>query len=419
MRFIFVHHEPFGPVNLRRLYHGEECFGGSVARLRLLFWLAERGHVVCLFGNVDDGEYRGVLGLAASSDSLDRLHPLLNHGPTLLVTNNPPDERLWTALSSLKSQSIRIAIWQGNPFPTRWLERLNAGQIDRIVCVSQTHRDYYRIYPRFRSIESSYSGVDTDFLRAVSVPRRSDNVVLSLSIPRPTKGIHRLLSAWPAVRRAIPDAILRICGSSKMHDPYAPVGKTGVLDVEIENQFPQLFGRHPDSTLRAGIELMGGRPLQEVYRDLKAAAVAVVNCNWHGSHETFCRSAVEAQFAGTPVVGAARGSLPEVVAHGKTGVLVNVADIKPIGDAIISLLANPATRLRMSVAGPGWAAPFADYAQISQDWEGIADRAFTGEPAPSIPRRVPDLLRNLGYGRVKLAAHPIRERFSQGFRRCA
>lgn len=408
MRFIFIHHEVHGPVNLRRLFDGEERFAGSVARLRLLFWLADRGHPVSLVGNVDAGGYRGVSGFSATSGLGGRLRQLLDDRRAVIVTNNPPEDNQWAEIWPLKGPKVRVAVWQGNPFPSRWLDRITSGQVDRIICVSNAHRDYYRLYPGFRNIEVSYSGVDTDLLKAAPAAQRSDRAVVSVSIPRATKGIHRLLAAWSAVRQAVPDATLRICGSAKMHDPHAAVGRTGILDAEIEERFPEFFAAYPDSTQQAGIELMGARPLPEVYRDVKEGAVAVVNCNWRGAHETYCRSAVEAQFVGTPVVGAARGSLPEVVAHGKTGLLVSGDEVALIADAITKLLQDAALRRRMSEEGPKWATPFADYGQIAGDWEAIAARAWSGEPAPSTPKRLPDLLRGIGYGRLRYAAHTIK-----------
>lgn len=402
MKFVFFHHEPHGPFSLQQLDVGETHYGGSVARLRLLFWIAARGHEVHLVGNVEAGEWQGV----QATSGICNLDSLIGIGctvePSVLVLNNPPVEEEWQHVQALRNDGLRIVLWAGNPFNWVWLGRAASGELDRIVCVSQAHREGYRLYPGFEKIEVSYSGVDTDLIAAAPTRSFSERRVLFTSIPRRTKGFHNLLRAWGTVREVVPDARLRVCGSARMHDPDAALGPTGVLDADLEAEFPEFFGDYPRSTERAGIELMGARGLPDIYSDLKAAAVAVVNCNWVGSFETFCRSAVEAQVAGIPVVGAARGSLPEVVAHGKTGLVVDLKDPATLADAIITLLKNETLRRRMGAAGREWVRPFSDYMFIAQGWEAIVQRAWSGEPAPAEPRPLHDSLRRLGCGRARL-----------------
>jgi len=285
-----------------------------------------------------------------------------------------------------------------------WIERAAKGELDRIACISHSHREPYRIYRGFDRMEMVYTGVDVDLIDAAPSRPRSDHLVLWLSIPRRTKGLHNLLRAWNSVRRAIPDVRLRVCGSASMHEPSARLGRTGILDSDLEAEFPQFFGDHPYSTEQFGIELAGARALQDVYSDLKSAAVAIVNCNWRGATETFCRSAVEAQIAGTPVVGAAGGSLPEVVADGKSGLLVEREDSVALGEAVVRLLQNRTLCQEMGAAGKILAARFADYSAIAQHWEFIARRALDGDPVPTERRFAGDVMRILGYGQARLWA---------------
>jgi hypothetical protein len=74
-----------------------------------------------------------------------------------------------------------------------------------------------------------------------------------------------------------------------MHDPDAVLGVTGLLDKELEEDFPDFLSEYPLSSSRAGIELLGSIASPDVYAEIKSAALAVVNCNWRGSVETFCR----------------------------------------------------------------------------------------------------------------------------------
>ncbi len=61
-------------------------------------------------------------------------------------------------------------------------------------------------------------------------------------------------------------------------------------------------------------------------------------------------SIVEAMFAGVPVVSTHEGGIPELVAHGVTGLLVDHDD-EALGHAITTLLDSGPTRTRMGAAG--------------------------------------------------------------------
>jgi len=405
MQFIFVHTEPYGHINLQHLYDGSVRFAGAEAKCRFLFWLAARGHEVRLIGNVADQTVLGVHGKFVSDDIGGAILESVRNEDALVIFNNPPRLNDWKEMKRLKRQRVHIALWAGNAFPSEWISRLSANEIDRIVCVSNTHRDWYRIYHGFSKVEASYPGVDTDLMASARQKPRDERTVVSVSIPRKTKGFHHLLSAWRIVRRRVPDALLRVCGSARMHDSDAVLGATGLLDREIEEEFPDFFSDYPHSSSSAGIELLGSIDLTDVYTEIKSAALAVVNCNWRVSIETYCRAAVEAQVAGTPVVGAKRGSLPEVVQDGKTGILVDREDPEELAEAIVQLLLDRSRRLRMGDAGIRWAKKFAEYSTIAPDWEGIAARAITGAPAPADPSFPGDLLRGMGYGYVRMAAH--------------
>jgi len=61
---------------------------------------------------------------------------------------------------------------------------------------------------------------------------------------------------------------------------------------------------------------------------------------------------------GRSVVATRAGGIPEVVADGETGLLVPVADPRPLGEAIARLLADPELRQRMGTAGRARAGEF-------------------------------------------------------------
>ncbi|MFF8867087.1 glycosyltransferase family 4 protein [Streptomyces sp. NPDC015139] len=81
-----------------------------------------------------------------------------------------------------------------------------------------------------------------------------------------------------------------------------------------------------------------------------------------GPFETFCQTVQEAMASGVPVVAPAAGGPLDLVAHGRTGLLVPPRDASAVHDAVRELAADPARRAaygaaaRTMVEGRTWAA---------------------------------------------------------------
>lgn len=81
-----------------------------------------------------------------------------------------------------------------------------------------------------------------------------------------------------------------------------------------------------------------------------------------GPFETFCQTVQEAMASGVPVVAPAAGGPLDLVAHGRTGLLVPPRDAAAVHDAVRELAADPARRAaygaaaRTMVEGRTWAA---------------------------------------------------------------
>ncbi|MHC3471773.1 glycosyltransferase family 4 protein [Streptomyces sp. 7R007] len=81
-----------------------------------------------------------------------------------------------------------------------------------------------------------------------------------------------------------------------------------------------------------------------------------------GPFETFCQTVQEAMASGVPVVAPAIGGPLDLVAHGRTGLLVPPRDADAVRDAVAGLATDPATRAaygaaaRATVEGRTWAA---------------------------------------------------------------
>jgi glycosyltransferase involved in cell wall biosynthesis len=67
--------------------------------------------------------------------------------------------------------------------------------------------------------------------------------------------------------------------------------------------------------------------------------------------ELLSLTAIEAMASGTPVVASRVGGVPEVVADGETGLLVDPGDVEALRDGLSRLLGDPASAARMGRAG--------------------------------------------------------------------
>lgn len=85
-----------------------------------------------------------------------------------------------------------------------------------------------------------------------------------------------------------------------------------------------------------------------------------------GPFETFCQTVQEAMASGVPVVAPAAGGPLDLVAHGRTGLLVPPRDATAVRDAVRELAADPARRASYGAAGRA--------AVEGRTWAAVGDR---------------------------------------------
>ncbi|MGW0874651.1 glycosyltransferase family 4 protein [Streptomyces sp. NPDC002740] len=112
-----------------------------------------------------------------------------------------------------------------------------------------------------------------------------------------------------------------------------------------------------EETLQGAV-FLGNRTGDELARIFASLDVFVHT----GPFETFCQTVQEAMAGGVPVVAPAAGGPLDLVAHGRTGLLVPPRDATLVRAAVAALVADPARRAaygaagRATVEGRTWAA---------------------------------------------------------------
>ncbi|MFJ6656474.1 glycogen synthase [Streptomyces sp. NPDC091377] len=224
-----------------------------------------------------------------------------------------------------------------------WAERTAIEAADAVIAVSGAMRDdlldCYPALDRSR-VHVVHNGIDTalyrpdpgtDVLKRIGVDPARPYVLFVGRITR-QKGVPHLLRA---VRDIDPAAQVVLCAGA----PDTP---------EIDREFRELF--EDLSRVRAGVHWIPSMlPRDEVIQLLTHAAVFACP----SVYEPLGIVNLEAMACGTPVVASRVGGIPEVVAHGETGLLVDADDAFDSGlaTALDTVLADPEGARRMGEAG--------------------------------------------------------------------
>jgi glycogen(starch) synthase len=198
---------------------------------------------------------------------------------------------------------------------------------DEIVCVSDTQRDsILRIAPAAAPRTSViHNGLDPPALEPAPLPFDPPRLVCLGRHVR-DKGLDVALRAFARLTGRFPELRLTVIGDG----PERPA---------LEHQAAEL-------NLGGRVDFPGRVP--EIPPYLNAATIVVMPSRWE---ETFGLVALEAALMARPVVVTRAGALPEVVAHGETGLVVEKEGDAAVAEAIAFLLERPETARRMGGAG--------------------------------------------------------------------
>lgn len=209
------------------------------------------------------------------------------------------------------------AEWPGDSIGPETLFGRILRSADWVVCCSSfLRREFCRLVPELASrLSVVYGGLDAP--AAVSAPPRTDAPrLLCLGRIAEEKGFDIALRAMPKILRRFPAAHLVVAGDGPARsDLEALARELGLGDA---------------------VDFLGWVPPQEVPELMKQITLVAVPSR----QEAFGLTALEAAMMARPVVAARVGGLPEIVAHGHTGLLVEAEDAGELAGAIMSLLGD-------------------------------------------------------------------------------
>jgi glycosyltransferase involved in cell wall biosynthesis len=265
-------------------------------------------------------------------------------------------------------------LWGRYRWPTRWSNALTFGRNSVALAVSEG------VATSIRSsvpVEVVVHGIDTTTLRHGATTRRRARELLGLPADRPVVGTvgnftakkdHAcLLEAFAKTRAAHPDAHLVLVG-------------LGPLEDTLRRQASELG-------LDGSVLFTGSR--DDVFELLPGFDVFVLSSRFEGLPIAL----LEAMASGAAPVATAVGGVPEVVTDGQDGLLVEPGDPEALASALLTVLADGATRQRLAERARHRAADFdlrravSRIGNIYEQALGLASPGGSLDEAP-IPRGV-------------------------------
>ena len=261
------------------------------------------------------------------------------------VTDRPRDALFATALTRLTRCGSIVHVHN------KWNDSIGRAAMlavkhcTRIIAISQfTRGSMLDAGLPARKIAVCHNATDIEQFDPDTTPRGALRALLNLNSDTPLigivarimlwKGHQELIEAMRAVKDAIPNAQLAIIGQTVEIPPYGGAK----FDADLRARITELG--LADCVHWAGWhDNMAG-----IMTDLDVLAVP----SWE---EPFGLVVTEALAMRTPIVGFDSGALPEIVRNGMDGLLTPPRDASALGEALITLLQDPARRIEMGKQG--------------------------------------------------------------------
>jgi glycogen(starch) synthase len=266
-------------------------------------------------------------GAIAAIEDLDAVRALKRRFAPDVVHVNSCGRSAWFHLST-NSGGVPTVVTLHQPLGDEVGGESVAGRLlgtaARIACCSQAVLDSVRAFSTAMAAKAGVIGNALPAVRAAPTPASLEAPQL-LFVGRlvAEKGLAQLVECLPPLFARFPHARLIVAGD-------------GPLRGELEAQVAA-------AALGPFVRFVGAVAPESVGELIAAASVVVAPSRVEG----FGLVALEAAMLGRPVVATRAGGLPEVVEHGRTGLLADVGDMRGFVDAIGRLLDDRDAAARM------------------------------------------------------------------------
>lgn len=195
---------------------------------------------------------------------------------------------------------------------------------DSILCVSNAQKDKLvsEGAPEHKMIVI-HNGVDFSIFSQRPAHEHAPHRLVFSGALVPDKGLHLLIGSFLDLKPRFPNLELEVFGSSSLWS------RGDYLDIQNLSSIP-------------GLVFHGKTTQREISAGFGRSGICVVPSIWF---DPYPLTSLEAQACGTPVVAFRMGGLPEGIADGVSGIVVNEVSQTALTQALSELLTAPA-RLR-------------------------------------------------------------------------
>ena len=198
-------------------------------------------------------------------------------------------------------------------------------RFDRFVVLTEEDARMWGEIPGMRVIPNAAKDICDGMRPDAGVASSDARRVIAVGRLDYQKGFDRLIDAWVLVRKDGRFADWR-------------------LDIFGQGEWKEMLQRKI-RTLGVGDSARLNAPVKDIAAEYKASSMLVMSSHYEG----FPMVMVEAMSAGLPVVTFDYKCGPkDIIDDGRNGLLVKEGDIRGLADAMMSLMASPATLRRMS-----------------------------------------------------------------------
>ena len=201
------------------------------------------------------------------------------------------------------------------------------------VISPSTKTDLVNIGYDKNKVEFLYSGIDQDLFN-INIPKSLNPSLLYIGRLKKYKNLEAIIDAMPMVIDAIPNVTLQIAGCGDHEEAL----KKYVEDKKLNDKI--IF--HGRVSEEKKVELMGSAWLFVIMSLMEGWGIVVI----------------EANAAGTPVIGSDVPGLRDSIVNNKTGILSPLNDNKKLAENIINLINNPDRLQKTSIEAKKWSDNF-------------------------------------------------------------
>lgn len=231
----------------------------------------------------------------------------------------------------------------------------NVREADAVIAVSKFTKKKMIARGVTRKVYVVHNGVDIE--KYYSIPdiqadkmKRNNRIVLTVAHLSKRKGIDVLLKSIPLIKTENVEAWI-------VGPPWDPAIMEELINLvkqlDIENRVI-FWGEIPDA---------------EIVRQYNMADVFILPTAWET--EGFGLVNLEAMACGTPVIASNIGAIPDIVDHGKTGILVTPNKPQELARAIDSLIADRKKCMAMGKSGQEKALSSFSWGKMAEQTIGI------------------------------------------------